>query len=395
MKRSALIGVTAFLFALSACSGGADSQQPPPTPEVTVATPLVREVVDWDDYVGRFEAVEDVEVKPRVSGYLVGVHFRDGQFVRRGQLLFTIDARPTQALLDQARAQLARAEAQLINARTEYARSKALEAQRAASVEELEQRQAALRSAAADVAAARANVRARQLDRGFTRVVAPISGQASERRITRGNAVTADETVLTTIVSTDPLHFGFDGSEALLLRYQRQAGGVRLGSPVRIRLQDEAEYIHAGRLDFIDNSLKVGSGTIHARAVVPNPDGFLRPGMMGRLRLAATAPYPAILVPDTAIVTDAARRVVYTVDAKGTVMVKPVTLGPLTGSLRVIRSGLSADDNVIIGGIQRAMPGQKVKPKKGRITPPTTTEPDARPPESAPASAATPVGAAG
>lgn len=396
MKRSALIsGVTAFLCALSACSAGGESPPPPPTPEVTVANPLVREVVDWDDYVGRFEAIEDVEVKPRVSGYLVGVHFRDGQYVRQGQLLFTIDARPTQALLDQARAQLARAEAQQTNARTEYNRSRTLAAQRAASVEELEQRQAALRSANADVAAARATVRARQLDTGFTRVLAPISGQVSERRITRGNAVTADQTVLTTIVSTNPLHFGFDGSEALLLRYQRQDGGIRLGSPVRIRLQDEAQYVHAGRLDFIDNSLKTGAGTIHARAIVPNPDGFLRPGMVGRLRLAATSAYPAMLLPDTAIATDASRRVVYAVDPKGTVLVKPVELGPLTGNLRVIRSGISANDNIIIGGLQRAMPGQKVKPKKGRIPPPTTTEPDARPPEAAPASAATPVGAAG
>lgn len=392
MIRKALSGgMGLLLLALAACSSGADSQGPPPAPEVTVATPLIQEIMDWDDYVGRFEAVEAVEVKPRVSGYLVGIHFRDGQYVRQGQALFTIDARPARAQLDQARAQLARAEAQAVNARTELARSRTLAAQKAASIEEVEQRQAALRSAQADVAAARANVRARQLDVGFTNVVAPISGQVSERRVTRGNAVTADQTVLTTIVSTSPIYFGFDGSEALLLRYQRQNGGVRLGAPVRIRLQDEAQYVHAGRLDFLDNSLKPGSGTIHARAVVPNPDGLLKPGMMGRLRLAATAPYQAMLVPDTAIVTDAARRVVYVVDKQGTVSMKPVVLGPLTGDLRVIRSGISPQDNVIIGGIQRAMPGQKVKPKKGRIAPPTTAEPAAQPPQPAPASAATPV----
>jgi RND family efflux transporter MFP subunit len=392
MIRNGFSGAVAVVsIALSACSGGAESQAPPPPPEVTVATPLVREILDWDDYVGRFEAIEDVEVKPRVSGYLTAIHYRDGQYVRQGQNLFSIDARPARAQLDQARAQLARAEAQAVNARTELARSRTLAAQKAASVEEVEQRQAALRSAVADVAAARANVRARQLDVGFTNVVAPISGQVSERRVTRGNAVTADQTVLTTIVSTNPIHFGFDGSEALLLRYQRQAGGVRLGAPVRIRLQDEAQYIHAGRLDFIDNSLRSGSGTIHARAIVPNPDGLLKPGMMGRLRLAATAPYNALLVPDTAIVTDAARRVVYTVDRQGNVAVRPVELGPLTGSLRVIRSGLSPQDRVVIGGLQRAMPGQKVKPRQGRIAPPTTSEPDAQPPQPAPASAATPV----
>jgi RND family efflux transporter MFP subunit len=347
-------------------------------------------VLDWDDYVGRFEPIEGVEVKPRVSGYLVGIHFRDGQYVRQGQLLFTIDARPAQAQLDQARAQLARAEAQLVNARTELARSRTLAAQKAASVEEVEQRQAALRSAQADVAAARANVRAKQLDTGFTRVVAPISGQVSERRIDRGNAVTADQTVLTTIVSTNPLHFAFDGSEALLLRYQRQSGGVRMGAPVRIRLQDEADYVHAGQLDFLDNRLNGGSGTIHARAVVPNPDGFLKPGMMGRLRLAASPAYPGLLVPDTAIVTDAARRVVYVVDHQGMVAVKPVQLGPLDGSLRVIRTGLSPQDQVVIGGIQRAMPGQKVRIRKGKILPSAATAASGSPPpEPAPASVAT------
>ena len=389
MRRALALGIAALSVALSACSGGAETQAPP-TPEVTVATPLVRDVLDWDDYVGRFESIDEVEVKPRVSGYLVGTHFRDGQYVRQGQLLFTIDARPTQAQLDQARAQLARAEAVLVNARTELARSRALAEQRAASTEEVEQRQAALRSAQADVSAARAGVRARQLDVGFTRVTAPISGQVSERRIDRGNAVTADQTVLTTVVSTNPLHFAFDGSEALLLRYQRQAGGVRLGAPVRIRLQDEAQYVHAGRLDFLDNSVNPGSGTIQARAVVPNPDGFLKPGMMGRLRLAASPAYPAMLVPDTAIVTDAARRVVYVVDKQGTLTMRPVQLGPLDGSLRVIRSGLGPQDQVVIGGIQRAMPGQKVKTKKGRILPSAATSgTDAPPPPAAPASAAT------
>lgn len=378
--------------ALSACSGGTASEAQPPPPEVTVATPLVRDVLDWDEYVGRFEAIETVEVKPRVSGYLTAIHFRDGQFVRQGQLLFTIDSRSAQAQLDQARAQLARAQALLVNARTELARSRSLAAQRAASVEEVEQRQAALRSAQADVSAAQASVRARQLDIGFTRVLAPISGQVSQRRVDRGNAVTADQTVLTTVVSTSPLHFAFNGSEALLLRYQRQAGGVRLGAPVRIRLQDEADYVHAGQLDFLDNSLNAGAGTVQARAIVPNPDGFLKPGMMGRLRLAASPPYPATLVPDTAIVTDAARRVVYVVDKQGTVTMRPVQLGPLDGSLRVIRSGLSSQDQVVIGGIQRAMPGQKVKVRKGKILPAAASSASGEPTQQAPASAATSAG---
>lgn len=390
VRKVLACGIAALSVALSACSG-AESQAPPPLPEVTVATPLVREVLDWDDFVGRFEAVDSVEVKPRVTGYLVGTHFRDGQYVRRGQLLFTIDSRPAQAQLDEARAQLARAEAQAVNARTELARSRTLAAQRAASVEEVEQRQAALRSADADIAAARATLRARQLDIGFTRVLAPISGQVSERRVDRGNAVTADQTVLTTVVSTDPVHFSFDGSEALLLRFQRQAGVSRLGASVRIRLQDEAQYVHTGRLDFIDNALNVGAGTIRGRAIVPNPDGLLRPGMMGRLRLASSAPYSALLVPDTAIATDASRRVVYVIDRANKVVVRPVQLGPLNGSLRVISDGLGTQERVIIGGLQRAMPGQKVKPKKGRIAPPTTSEPDVPAPQGPPASVATSV----
>jgi RND family efflux transporter MFP subunit len=378
-----------WLAALAACSSGEQPAAPPP-PAVTVAEPLVREVVDWDDYVGRFEAIESVEVKPRVTGYLQAVHFRDGEFVRRGQLLFTIDQRPAQARLDQARAQLARAEATLVNARTELARSRTLAADRAASVEEVEARTAAVRAGQADVAAARANLRALGLDLGFTRVLAPISGRISERRVDPGNAVTADETVLTTIVSTAPLHFAFDGSEALLLRYQRQNGG-RVGSEVRIRLQDEGHYAHAGRIDFIDPSINSGAGTIRARAIVPNPDGFLRPGMFGHLRLAASPPYRALLVPDSAIVTDAARRIVYVVDRQGNVTVRPVVLGPLTGNLRVIRSGLEPRDRVIINGLQRAQPGQKVQPRLARIPTPANVEPAAPAPEAAPASVATPV----
>ena len=383
-------GMLALLLALlAACSSGEQGGAPPPPP-VTVAMPLAREVVDWDDYVGRFEAIESVEVKPRVSGYLQSVHFRDGDYVRRGQLLFTIDQRPARAQVEQARAQLARAEATLANARTELARSRALAAQRAASVEEVEQRQAALRASQAEAAAARANLRAQSLTLGFTRVLAPISGRISDRRVDPGNAVTADETVLTQIVSTAPLHFVFDGSEALLLRYQREGGG-RLGSEVRIRLQDEADYAHAGRLDFVDAAINAAAGTIRARAVVPNPDGFLRPGMMGHLRLAATPPYRALLVPDTAIAVDGVRRIVHVVDRQGNVTNRPVVLGPRVGQLRVIRSGVSPREFVAIDGLQRILPGQKVSPRRGRIPPPANVEPGAAPSQPAPASVATPV----
>jgi RND family efflux transporter MFP subunit len=367
--RHRFVPALAALLVLAACGGQADQGPAQPSaPPVTVATPLIEDVVDWDDYVGRFEAIQNVEVRPRSTGYLQGVHFRDGDYVRAGQPLFTIDARPAQAALAQAAAQLSQAQAALANARTELARSRALAAQRAASREEVESRQAAVRSGAAQVAAAEAVLRARRLDVGFTRVLAPISGRISERRVDPGNAVTADQTVLTTIVSVDPLHFAFQGSEALLLKYQREGSGVRPGSPVRVKLSDESDFAHAGRLDFVDNAIDPGAGTIRARAVIPNPGGFLKPGMFGTLRLEASRPYRALLVPDTAVMADAARQIVYVVDRSGTVAARPVVTGPLRGDLRVIQSGLSASDRVVIAGIQRARPGAKVTAQQGRIS---------------------------
>ena len=392
MKRQMVIaaGFAASLL-LGGCGGKADSAPPPPPP-VTVATPLVQNVVDWDDYVGRFVAIQSVEIRPRATGYLSGVFFRDGEYVSRNQLLFTVDSRPAKAAVAQAAAQLAQAQATLANARTELARSQTLYASRAASKEEVESRQAAVRSGEAQVAAANANLRARQLDLAFTRVTAPISGRISERKVDPGNSVTADQTVLTTIVSVDPLHFEFQGSEALLLKYQRQGSGTQNGTPVRVKLSDESDYSHSGTLDFVDNAIDAGAGTIRARAIVPNPGGFLKPGMFGSLRLEASRPYPAMLVPDTAVVADAARQVLYVVGKDGMVAARPVETGPLYGNLRVIRSGIARDDRVIIGGTQRARPGQKVSPQNGKIQ--AEANPAGAPPSSSapPAATAEPAG---
>ncbi len=389
-KKLLTLGLLPLL--LAGC-GAEEAAPPPPGPmPVTVATPLVQEVVDWDEYVGRFEAVQSVEVKPRVTGYLRSVNFTDGSFVRAGQTLFTIDARPAQAALDQSAAQLARAEATLVNARTELARSQTLAASQAASREEVEQRQAGVRAGQADVNAARAAVRAQQLTVGFTRVTAPISGRISERLVDVGNSVTSDQTILTRIVSSSPIYFAFEGSEALLLKYQRQRAGATNGTPVRIKLQDEPTYIHAGRLDFVDTSVNTGAGTIRGRAVVPNPDNFIKPGMFGQMQMSGSNPYRAMLIPDTAVVTDAARKVVYLVDAKGVVVARPVVLGPLTGNLRVVRSGIGPNDRIIISGLQRARPGEKVIPKLGRV--PALGPPEGSPETSiysAPSSTASPV----
>jgi len=396
MKIAAgLLPLLAVTLGLAGC-GSSESAPPPPGPmPVTVAQPLVQEVVDWDEYVGRFEAVQSVEVKPRVTGYLRSVAFTEGSYVRAGQTLFTIDARPAQAALDQSAAALARAEATLANARTELARSQTLARSQAASTEEVEQRVAGVRAGQADVNAARAAVRAQRLTVGFTRVTAPISGRVSERLVDVGNSVTADQTVLTRIVSTDPIQFAFEGSEALLLKYQRQRAGAVNGTPVRIRLQDEPTYVHAGRLDFVDTAIDTGAGTVRARASVPNPDNFIKPGMFGQMQLSGSQPYRAMLIPDTAIVTDAARKVVYLVDRAGTVIARPVILGPLTGNLRVVRSGIGPADRVIISGLQRARPGQKVIPKPGRIPP--QGPPEGTPKEgitAAPSSSASPVNTA-
>ncbi len=364
LRRSLALSILCSLL-LSACSGGEEQGGPPQLP-VTVAPPLVREITEWDDYVGRFEAVDSVEVRPRASGYLQRAHFTDGQYVRAGQLLFTIDARPSQAALDQARAQRARALATLANAKTELARSETLAKSQAASQEEVEQRRAAVRTSEADVAAASAAIRAAELNVGFTRVVAPISGRVSQRLVDPGNSVTADQTILTTIVSTSPIHFSFQGSEASLLDYERR-GDTLVGSPVRIKLQGAADYSIGGRIDFVDNALSNGSGTITVRAVVQNPDGTLRPGLFGQLQLAASAPRAAFLLPDTAVVTDGPRRVVYVIGPKDVVQARPVQLGPVIGNLQVIRSGVTAKDRIIVGGIQRAMPGKPAKVQTGRI----------------------------
>jgi RND family efflux transporter MFP subunit len=372
-RRAALVFVSGFVLTCLALTGCEDTQPAPaaPLPEVTVAQPLVKQIVDWDGYVGQFEAIETVEVRPRVSGFLMGVHFTDGQLVERGTLMFTIDRRLFAAALDEEQGRAAGAEARLSNVRTELERARSLVKIQAVSEEEFEAHTAAVRTAEADLEAARAAVRAQQLNVEFTEIVAPITGRASYRRVDPGNAVTADETVLTTIVSVDPIHFVFQGSEVLYLKYKRQGRGAQDGDvPVRIRLQDEPIHSWTGRLDFIDNAIDPDSGTIRGRAVVNNPDGFLTPGMFGHMELQASGEYAALLLPDTAIATRGAQRIVYVVDAGGVVSAREVQLGPLNGALRVIRSGLAAQDRVVIDGQQRARPGRSVQALASRIEDP-------------------------
>jgi RND family efflux transporter MFP subunit len=323
-------------------------------------------------------------VRPRVSGYLQSINFRDGQMVRQGQLLFQIDPRPFQALLAQAQADEARARTALNLARSEAARSRTLLDSQAVSREEYEARAAAVASAQAAVGAAQATVRARALDVEFAQVRAPISGRVSDTRIDRGNLVAGgsagEATILTTIVSVNPIHFQFEGSESVYLKYQRQnLAGSRTSSrfaanPVEIRLQDDPGYTIRGRMDFVDNSLDTRSGTIRGRAVVPNPDGFLTPGMFGRMRLLGSGAYTGLLLPEAAITTDQTRKLAMTVARDGTVVPKVIELGPMVDGLRVVRSGLAPNDRVIISGLQRVRPGDKAAARMGRITAPAPGE---------------------
>lgn len=376
--------------ALYGCSPKAE-QQGPGAPPVTVATPLQQKVVDWDEFTGRFEAVEAVEVRARVGGYVQAVHFRDGQMVQRGQLLFTLDPRPAQAALAQAQAQVAQMQSQLTLARANLARSETLLASQAVSKAEYDANKAAVDAAQANLAAANAATRTAQLNLEYTRITAPTSGRVSDRRVDPGNLIAGGSSagdVLTTIISGGPIHFVFDGSEAVMLKYLRE-GGSNQGATVRIRLQDESNYDRTGRLDFSDNAVNTASGVIRLRAIVPNGDGFLRPGMFGRAQVAGAASYDALLVPDSAIGTDQSRRTVAVVAADGSVTNKAVQLGPIVQGLRVVKSGLAPTDRVIIAGLQRAaQPGSKVTAQNGRITPVADKPSEAAVTQAAPASSA-------
>jgi RND family efflux transporter MFP subunit len=376
--------VGALAFSLLAGCTAKTADGAPPTPPVSVSAPLARQVIDWDEFVGRFEAIQQIEVRPRVSGYVQQVAFRDGDIVKKGQLLFIIDPRPYEAALAQARADQASAEAQAVNARVDLERAKTLLEKGFASKAVYDAQVAKSRSADAAVAAAKAQVQSRALDVSFTRVSSPIAGRVSDHRVDIGNLVSStgtEPTLLTTVVSLDPIHFAFTGSEAVYLKYQRaNEEGTRTSSryasnPVDIQLQDETGYNWHGRMDFVDNAMDIGSGTIRGRAVVRNPDNFLTPGMYGRMRLLGSGAYSAMLVPDAAVLADQSDKVVLVAGPGDTVQPRKVTLGPIVDGLRVVRTGLAPTDRVIIEGQQRVRPGMKVAPKPGRIVPTAPSAP--------------------
>jgi len=387
----ALRAVLAPLLALglAACEEG-QSQVPkgaPPPPQVTVARPVTKTVVERDEYVGRFVAVDAIEVRARVSGYLEAVHFRDGQTVKKGDLLFTIDRRPFETALSQARAGLGQAQANLAYAQSDLARAEGLTVGNVISRQTYDQRMQAKRVAEAAVAAQQAAVRQAELDLEFTELRAPVSGRIGDRRVSPGNLVmggtSGTTTLLATIQSTDPIRFEFTLDESSYLRYLRLAdrspdlandGG---NVPVRLKLLDESEFMREGRMDFVDNAIDRSSGTIRGRAVFANPDGKLTPGMFGRIQVAAGPPAQALLLPDAAIGTEQVRKFVLVVDEDNVARAKYVTLGPLVEGLRVISSGLAASDRVIINGLMRARPGSKVAPQQSTASAPAGDRPAA------------------
>ncbi len=348
----------------------------PPPPKVTVAKPIIRELIEWKDFTGQFEAVDFVDVRARVSGYLESINFIDGQIIKKGDLLFVIEPKPFELALESAKASLAEANANLDLAKAQLARTAELRQKSYATEETYDERVATVNTATASRDAAIAALDQAQLNLDYTRVTAPISGRASRHELSVGNLViggtTGTPTLLTTIVSLDPIHFFFNVSEADGMTYKRLVAKGEIPSArdrkveVQGQLIDETDWPLKGIIDFVDNTYDRSTGTIRVRAAFPNADYFITPGQFGRVRVPMSQLHPVMLVPDAAVVTDQSTKLLFTMAPDGTVVPKPVELGPvIDGNLRLVRSGITKDDNVIVVGLLRARPGQKVTPEQG------------------------------
>lgn len=345
-------------------------------PPVTVAKPLVKPIVEMDEYTGRFDAVAAVDIRARVNGYLESVLFTDGAIVKKGDPLFVIDPRPYQAALNQAQANLAALQPQYTFAKSDYERYTRLTRTGAAAERDLDQRRQSLQQFEANIVGARAAVETAKLNLAYTDIRAPISGRISRKLVTEGNLVSENSTLLTTIVQLDPIYFYFDIDERSYLAYQRLAmkngGSSSLEGKsldIAVQLTDEDDFLHKGKLDFTDNRLDAATGTMRLRAVLPNKDLFLTPGLFGRIAVPGSPEYQAVLVPDEAILSDLDRRYVYVVGADGVAQQRPVTLGSRTDRYRIIRTGLKGDETVVINGLQR------VRLAGGHVTPQMITLP--------------------
>lgn len=351
------------------------AQQEPPA--VTVAKPVVRDIVEDDEFVGRFEAVDEVALRSRVGGYLQEVHFRDGALVRKGDILFTIDQRPFQAAYDAAKSQVDVATSVEQFAKSQLDRAEALATTGNISASAVDDRRREYLSAQATLQGANATLRNSSLDLEFTEISAPLDGRIGRRLVSAGNLVQPDSTLLTTIVAMDPIDFYFDIDERSYFAYARDARtrGAAMqegagGTDVVVRIADREEAVFKGKLDFAENRIDNATGTMRVRARFGNPDGVLQPGMFGRINVPGSLPHPGILVPDEAIGADQNRRIVFVVDDAGAVSAKPVRTGPRIDGYRVIREGLTGDETIVINGLMRVRPGVTVKPQLV-VLPPT------------------------
>ena len=377
-KARRLAGVAPAIGSLALALAGCEQKSPQAAAAtaalpVTVAQPVRRTVTDWDEFTGRFDAVEEVQVKARVGGYVTNIEFKDGDMVHAGDLLYIIDPRPFEAVAAQADGQLSDARAKAELAKRELDRGLNLVVTSAISEQVVDQRRQALQAAHAAETIAEGALKAAQLNVEFTHVMAPIAGRVSRHLVSVGNLVQGSDngasTLLTSIVSLDPIYIYFDVDEATYLKNNRLwFEGKRPSSrdtpnPVQVTLSGETKPSHEGKMDFLDNRLDVSTGTLRSRAIIPNHDLSILPGQFGRVRLIGSSPYEALLLPDTAIATDQSRKIVFVVKDDDTVEARPVMLGPLDNGLRVIREGLKAEDKVIVDGLQRARVGAKVAPK--------------------------------
>ncbi|MBY5568768.1 efflux RND transporter periplasmic adaptor subunit [Rhizobium leguminosarum] len=371
LRQMVVLGCIAAFIPLPALA-----QSAPPPPPVTVAKPVVRDVVDSDEFIGRFEPVDEVSVRSRVGGYLQEIHFQDGALVKQGDLLFVIDQRPFVTALNQAKATLESAQSALVFADAQYKRTQSLASSGSQSAQTLDDRRREFDSAEANVRGAQAAADRASLDMEYTEIKAPLSGRIDRRLISAGNLVQTDQTVLTTIVSLDPIDFYFDVDERRLLNFAdtarklgkalQQGGG---GLDVSVTISDPNAKPFKGKLDFAENRVDNESGTIRLRARFPNPDLVLQPGLFGRIQVEASNTYQAILVPDEAIGSDQNERVVYVVAEDGTVATKPVRPGPRLYGYRVIREGLDGTETIIVNGLMRARPGAKITPQMTELPP--------------------------
>jgi RND family efflux transporter MFP subunit len=372
VKHSFKLSVLALplvAFGLAACARNEAAETPPAPPAIRASKVISKSISEYDEFTGRFEAVERVEVRPRVSGYVTAAQFQQGHEVKKGDILYVIDPRPYQATLKHAQAELARARTQLALAESEHTRAGKLVAERAISQEEFDARTSGNEQAAANLEAAKAAVESAALDLSFTEVRSPISGLVGRAEITAGNLVSAGQTLLTTVVSIDPIYVSFDGDEQVYLKnvgleLRGELKSNRTGNnPLWVGLSDEQGHPHEGHMVFLDNELDPNTGTIHARGLFANKDRRFTPGMFARVKVIGSGQYDALLINDSAIGTDQSVKFVLKVGAENKVEYAPVKLGPLVDGLRVVREGLKADDVILVKGLQQVRPGMPVSPQ--------------------------------